>query len=252
MKSLESFWNNLPLQKNKNYMDKKITIAIDGFSSTGKSTVAKRLAKELGYIYVDTGAMYRAVTLYMMRKVFVSEGNFDEEAILRHLPFISLHFEFNEDLGFGEMYLNDENVEKEIRYMEVSQNVSKVSAIPNVRKKLVEQQQEMGKEKGIVMDGRDIGTVVFPDAELKIFMTASTEQRAQRRFDELKERGDKVEYNEVLQNVKDRDFMDSTRDDSPLRMADDAVEFDNSNMGLEEQFEKILKIAKDKIEEVNS
>lgn len=233
-------------------MDKKITIAIDGFSSTGKSTVAKRLARELGYIYVDTGAMYRAVTLYMMRKIFVSEGNFDEEAIIRHLPFISLHFVFNDDLGFGEMYLNDENVEKEIRYMEVSQNVSKVAAIPEVRKKLVEQQQEMGKEKGIVMDGRDIGTVVFPDAELKIFMTASTEQRAQRRYDELVERGDEVEYDSVLKNVKDRDFMDSTRDDSPLRKADDAIEFDNSSMGLEEQFEKILKIAKDKIKEVNS
>lgn len=230
-------------------MDKKITIAIDGFSSTGKSTVAKRLAKELGYIYVDTGAMYRAVTLYMMRKVFVSKGNFDEEAIIRHLPFVSLRFDFNEDLGYAEMYLNDENIEKEIRYMEVSQQVSKVSAIPQVRKMLVEQQQEMGKEKGVVMDGRDIGTVVFPDAELKIFMTASTEQRAQRRYDELKERGDKVDYDEVLQNVKDRDFMDSTREDSPLRMAEDAIEFDNSEMDLDEQFEKILKIVKDKLDE---
>ncbi|MGA8854256.1 MAG: (d)CMP kinase [Christiangramia sp.] len=230
-------------------MDKKITIAIDGFSSTGKSTVAKRLAKELGYIYVDTGAMYRAVTLYMMRKVFVSDGNFDEEAIIRHLPFVSLRFDFNEDLGYAEMYLNDENIEKEIRYMEVSQQVSKVSAIPQVRKMLVEQQQEMGKEKGVVMDGRDIGTVVFPDAELKIFMTASTEQRAQRRYDELKERGDKVDYDEVLQNVKDRDFMDSTREDSPLRMAEDAIEFDNSEMDLDEQFEKILKIVKDKLDE---
>ena len=230
-------------------MDNKITIAIDGFSSTGKSTVAKRLAKELGYIYVDTGAMYRAVTLYMMRKVFVSDGNFDEEAIIRHLPFVSLRFDFNEELGYAEMYLNDENIEKEIRYMEVSQQVSKVSAIPKVRKMLVEQQQEMGKEKGVVMDGRDIGTVVFPDAELKIFMTASTEQRAQRRYDELKERGDKVDYEEVLQNVKDRDFMDSTREDSPLRMADDAIEFDNSEMDLDEQFEKILKIVKDKLDE---
>ncbi|QYA26243.1 (d)CMP kinase [Gramella sp. MT6] len=233
-------------------MEKKITIAIDGFSSTGKSTVAKRLAKELGYIYVDTGAMYRAVTLYMMRKVFVSKGNFDKEAIIRHLPFVSLKFEFNDDLGHGEIYLNEENVEKEIRYMEVSEQVSKVSAIPEVRKKLVEQQQEMGKNKGVVMDGRDIGTVVFPDAELKIFMTASTETRAQRRYDELKERGDEVEFDDVLKNVKDRDFMDSTRDDSPLIMADDAIEFDNSKLGLEEQFDKILKIAKDKITEVNS
>ncbi len=233
-------------------MDKKITIAIDGFSSTGKSTVARRLAKELEYIYVDTGAMYRAVTLYMMRKVFVSEGNFDKEAIIRHLPFISLHFEFDEELGYGHMYLNDENVEKEIRYMEVSQQVSKVSTIPEVRKMLVEQQQEMGKNKGVVMDGRDIGTVVFPDAELKIFMTASTETRAQRRYDELKGRGDDVNFDEVLKNVKDRDYMDSTRDDSPLVMAEDAIEFDNSEMGLDEQFNEILKIAKDKIEEVNS
>lgn len=233
-------------------MEKKITIAIDGFSSTGKSTVAKRLAKELGYVYVDTGAMYRAVTLFMMRKIFVSEDNIDEEAIIRHLPFINLHFEFNEDLGYGEMYLNNENVEKEIRYLEVSQQVSKVSAIPQVRKKLVEQQQEMGENKGVVMDGRDIGTVVFPDAELKIFMTASTETRAQRRYDELKDRGDDINFDDVLKNVKDRDYMDSTREDSPLIKADDAIEFDNSNLGLEEQFEKILKIAKDKIAEVNS
>lgn len=233
-------------------MDKKITIAIDGFSSTGKSTVARRLAKELGYVYVDTGAMYRAVTLYMMRKVFVSEGNFDEEAILRHLPFINLKFVFNEDLGYGEIYLNDENVEEEIRYLEVSKHVSKVSAIPKIRKMLVEQQQEMGKEKGIVMDGRDIGTVVFPDAELKIFMTASTQQRAQRRYDELMGRGDDISYDDVLENVKDRDFMDSTREDSPLRKADDAIEFDNSNMNLEEQFEKVLKIARDRIKEVDS
>ena len=233
-------------------MSKKITIAIDGFSSTGKSTVAKRLAKELEYVYVDTGAMYRAVTLYMMRKIFVSDGNIDKEAIIRHLPFISLRFEYDEELGYGHMFLNNENVEKEIRYMEVSEQVSKVSAIPQVRKMLVEQQQEMGKSKGVVMDGRDIGTVVFPDAELKIFMTASTETRAQRRYDELNGRGDDVKFEEVLKNVKDRDYMDSTREDSPLRMADDAVEFDNSDLGLDEQFEKILKIANDKISEVNS
>lgn len=233
-------------------MENKITIAIDGFSSTGKSTVARRLAKELEYIYVDTGAMYRAVTLYMMRKLFVAKGNFDEEAIVRHLPFVNLHFEFDEELGYGHMFLNNENVEKEIRYMEVSQQVSKVSAIPQVRKMLVKQQKEMGKHKGVVMDGRDIGTVVFPDAELKLFMTASTEKRAQRRYDELKGRGDDVNFDEVLQNVKDRDFTDSTRNDSPLRKADDAIEFDNSDMELEEQFNKILKIAKEKIEEVNS
>lgn len=228
-------------------MSKKITIAIDGFSSTGKSTVAKGLAKKLNYVYVDTGAMYRAVTLYMMRKLFVSDTNFDEEAIIRHLPFVSLKFVFNEDKGFGEMYLNGENVEKEIRYMEVSQQVSKVAAVTDVRKMLVEQQQEMGKEKGVVMDGRDIGTVVFPDAELKIFMTASTEKRAQRRYDELIERGDEVEYDAVLKNVKDRDFMDSTREDSPLIRAEDAVEFDNSDLDLEEQFNQILKIVEDRL-----
>ncbi len=233
-------------------MEKKITIAIDGFSSTGKSTVAKRLAKELGYIYVDTGAMYRAVTLYMMRKVFVSNDAINEEAIIRHLPFVSLHFEFNEELGYGEMFLNGENVEKEIRYLEVSQQVSKVSAIPQVRKMLVRQQQEMGKDKGVVMDGRDIGTVVFPDAELKIFMTASTKQRAQRRYDELIDRGDEIEFEDVLKNVKDRDYMDSTREDSPLIKAEDAVEFDNSNLGKEEQFQKILKVTRQKIAEVNS
>lgn len=229
-------------------MSRKITIAIDGFSSTGKSTVAKKLAKELNYIYVDTGAMYRAVTLYMMRKVFVSEGNFDEEAIIRHLPFINLKFVFNEDLGFGEMYLNSENVEKEIRYMEVSNQVSKVAALSKVRKMLVDQQKEMGKDKGVIMDGRDIGTVVFPDAELKIFMTASTEERANRRFDELKERGDEVEYDEVLKNVKDRDFVDSTRDDSPLRKADDAIEIDTSSMEINEVYEEILKLAKERID----
>ncbi|MUP45480.1 (d)CMP kinase [Gramella sp. BOM4] len=233
-------------------MNKKITIAIDGHSSTGKSTVARRLAKELGYIYVDTGAMYRAVTLYMMRKVFVSESNFNEEAILRHLPFVDLEFKFNDKTGKADMYLENENVEEEIRYMEVSKHVSQVSAIPEVRRKLVEQQQEMGKEKGVVMDGRDIGTVVFPDAELKIFMTASTEKRAHRRYAELKARGEEVEYDEVEKNVKERDYLDSTREDSPLVRAEDAIEFDNSDMDLEEQFEKILKIAQDKIQEVNS
>ncbi|WP_405198547.1 (d)CMP kinase [Christiangramia sp. LLG6405-1] len=230
-------------------MSKKITIAIDGFSSTGKSTVAKGLAKKLNYVYVDTGAMYRAVTLYMMRKLFVSDNNFSEESIIRHLPFVSLKFVFNEQKGFAEMYLNGENVEKEIRYMEVSEQVSKVAAVPDVRKMLVDQQQEMGKEKGVVMDGRDIGTVVFPDAELKIFMTASTEKRAQRRYDELIERGDEVEFEAVLKNVKDRDFMDSTREDSPLIKADDAVEFDNSDLDLEEQFEQILKIVEDRLSE---
>ncbi len=230
-------------------MTKKITIAIDGFSSTGKSTVAKQLAAELGYVYVDTGAMYRAVTLYLMRKMLVSDTHFDEEAILRHLPFINISFVFNEEVGYGEVHLNNENVEKEIRLMEVSQQVSKVAAVPDVRKMLVKIQQEIGKNKAVVMDGRDIGTVVFPDADLKLFMTASTEKRAERRYDELKDRGDDIKYEDVLTNVKERDYLDTTREDSPLVKAEDAIEIDNSNMNLEEQFEKVLKLAKDKIEE---
>ncbi|HKL35464.1 MAG TPA: (d)CMP kinase [Salegentibacter sp.] len=230
-------------------MSKKITIAIDGYSSTGKSTVAKQLAAELGYVYVDTGAMYRAVTLYLMRKMLVSDTHFDEEAILRHLPFINISFVFNEEVGYGEVHLNNENVEKEIRLMEVSQQVSKVAAVPDVRKMLVKIQQEIGKNKAVVMDGRDIGTVVFPDADLKLFMTASTEKRAERRYDELKDRGDDIKYEDVLTNVKERDYLDTTREDSPLVKAEDAIEIDNSNMNLEEQFEKVLKLAKDKIEE---
>lgn len=230
-------------------MSKKITIAIDGYSSTGKSTVAKQLAAELGYVYVDTGAMYRAVTLYLMRKMLVSDTHFDEEAILRHLPFINISFVFNEEVGYGEVHLNNENVEKEIRLMEVSKQVSKVAAVADVRKMLVKIQQEIGKNKEVVMDGRDIGTVVFPDADLKLFMTASTEKRAERRYDELKGRGDEVKYEDVLANVKERDYLDTTREDSPLVKAEDAIEIDNSDMNLKEQFEKVLKLAKDKIEE---
>jgi len=230
-------------------MSKKITIAIDGYSSTGKSTVAKQLAAELGYVYVDTGAMYRAVTLYLMRKMIVTDTNFDEEAILRQLPFINIGFVFNKEVGYGEVHLNNENVEKEIRLMEVSQQVSKVAAVPDVRKMLVKIQQEIGKNKAVVMDGRDIGTVVFPDADLKLFMTASTEKRAERRYDELKGRGDEVKYEDVLANVKERDYLDTTREDSPLVKAEDAIEIDNSDMNLEEQFEKVLKLAKEKIEE---
>ncbi|GAB2772310.1 (d)CMP kinase [Salinimicrobium soli] len=223
-------------------MTKKITIAIDGFSSTGKSTVAKQLAKELGYVYVDTGAMYRAVTLYALRKNFISENSFDSKALVASLPAVKLKFIFNPDRGFAEMYLNGENVEKEIRQMEVSQYVSKIAAVPEVREMLVAQQQEMGKEKGIVMDGRDIGTVVFPDAELKIFMTASAEERAQRRFKELSERGEEVTYKEVLENVQERDHLDTTRKDSPLVKASDAKEIDNSHLTLSGQFEKILEL----------
>jgi len=223
-------------------MTKKITIAIDGFSSTGKSTVAKQLAKELGYVYVDTGAMYRAVTLYALRKKYISEEDFDSKALVADLSAVKLKFIFNPEVGFGEMYLNGENVEKEIRQMEVSQFVSKVAAIPEVREMLVAQQQEMGREKGIVMDGRDIGTVVFPNAELKIFMTASAEERAQRRFKELSERGETVTYEEVLKNVQERDHLDTTREDSPLVKASDAKEIDNSHLTLTGQFEKILEL----------
>jgi cytidylate kinase len=221
-------------------LTKKITIAIDGFSSTGKSTLAKQLAKHLGYIYVDTGAMYRAVALFAMQNDFISVNSLDKIGLINSLKNIILEFKFNFDLGFAEMYLNGQNVEKEIRTIEVSGFVSKVAEISEVRSKLVEQQQEMGKNKAIVMDGRDIGTVVFPDAELKIFMTASAATRAQRRFDELQQKGDSVTYEEVLKNVEERDYIDTHRDDSPLVMADDAVEIDNSHLTREEQFEAVL------------
>ncbi|MBA4276105.1 (d)CMP kinase [Flavobacterium sp.] len=225
-------------------MDKKIIIAIDGFSSTGKSTLAKELAKHLGYVYVDTGAMYRAVALFAMQNGYIDKEFFDIQSLINSLPFIRLVFKFNPDLGFAEMYLNDVNVEKEIRTIEVSNYVSKVAEIPEVRSKLVEQQQEMGKSKGIVMDGRDIGTVVFPEAELKIFMNASAHTRAERRFKELKEKGDQVSFEEVLKNIEERDYIDTHRDDSPLVRAKDALEFDNSNISKQEQFEKVLKLVK--------
>lgn len=225
-------------------MDKKIIIAIDGFSSTGKSTLAKELAKHLGYVYVDTGAMYRAVAFFAMQNGYIGKEFFDIQSLIHSLPFIKLVFKFNPDLGFAEMYLNDVNVEKEIRTIEVSNYVSKVAEIPEVRSKLVEQQKEMGKAKGIVMDGRDIGTVVFPYAELKIFMNASAHTRAERRFKELKEKGDIVSFDEVLKNIEERDYIDTHRDDSPLVKAKDALEFDNSNISKQEQFEKVLKLVK--------
>ncbi len=224
-------------------MTKKITIAIDGFSSTGKSTLAKQLAKHLGYIYVDTGAMYRAVAFFAMQNNLISVDSFNKVGLVNKLKDIVLEFKFNTELGFAEMYLNGQNVEKEIRTIEVSGFVSKVAEISEVRAKLVEQQQEMGKNKAIVMDGRDIGTVVFPDAELKIFMTASAATRAQRRFDELLQKGDVVTYEEVLKNVEERDYIDTHREDSPLVMADDAVEIDNSHLTREEQFEAVLDLA---------
>ena len=223
-------------------MKKQITIAIDGFSSTGKSTLAKQLAQKLGYIYVDTGAMYRAVAYFAMQNQLISVDSFNKVGLVNQLKNIVLEFKFNSELGFAEMYLNGVNVEKAIRTIEVSGYVSKVAEVSEVRAKLVEQQQEMGKNKGIVMDGRDIGTVVFPDAELKIFMTASAVTRAQRRFDELVQKGDSVSYEEVLKNVEERDYIDTHREDSPLIMAEDAVEIDNSHLTREEQFQAVLEL----------
>ncbi|ALJ03925.1 cytidylate kinase [Pseudalgibacter alginicilyticus] len=221
-------------------MSNKITIAIDGHSSTGKSTIAKQIANKLGYVYVDSGAMYRAVTLYAMKQGLINEDDFNIEALIDQLNKIDISFKFNENLGFAEVYLNDENVEKAIRTLEVSGFVSKVAAVSEVRKKLVAIQQQIGNDKGVVMDGRDIGTVVFPDAELKIFMTASAETRAERRYKELIDRGDDVIYENVLKNVQERDYLDSTRKDSPLIKADDAIEIDNSNLSLQEQHDKVL------------
>ncbi len=222
---------------------RKITIAIDGYSSTGKSTIAKQLAKALGYIYVDTGAMYRAVTLFALRNKFIGGERDNMEALISLLPKVNLKFVYNQELGFAEMYLNGENVEEEIRTLKVSNYVSKIATLEQVRYKLVEMQKQMGLDKGIVMDGRDIGTVVFPDAELKIFMTASMETRAFRRYKELLEKNEQVTYEEVLKNVQNRDYIDSHRKFSPLKKAEDAIEFDNGDMGLKEQFERIHNFA---------
>lgn len=221
----------------------KLIIAIDGFSSTGKSTLAKQLARKLKYVYVDTGAMYRAVTLFAMQQNFINENQFDINSLKENLDKIKIHFVYNDEKGFAEVYLNDVNVEGEIRTMNVSQLVSQVSTISEVREKLVQQQQEMGKNKGIVMDGRDIGTVVFPNADIKFFMTASADKRAFRRYKELIDRGDAdVTYERVLKNVESRDYIDSTREHSPLKKAKDAIEIDNSDMGLEEQFERVYNL----------
>ncbi len=215
-------------------MNNKITIAIDGYSSSGKSTMAKRLAAEIGYRYIDSGAMYRAVTLYAMQhNMIAQDGTPDKERIIAALPDIKINFEVQD--GTQSTILNGVNVEKEIRQMAVSNNVSPVAAIPEVRHRLVAIQQAFGKEKGIVMDGRDIGTTVFPNAELKIFVKASAETRAQRRFKELIEKGSRASYAEVLANVVHRDHLDETREESPLRQAEDAILLDNSNMSLEEQ-----------------
>ena len=230
-------------------MSKKIIIAIDGFSSTGKSTIAKLIAEKYNYIYVDTGAMYRAVSLYAKNNNFVGKDFLNKKDLILSLDKISLSFQFNDELGFAEMYLNGKNIENEIRTLEVSQLVSNVATVSEVRTKLVAEQQKMGKESGIVMDGRDIGTVVFPDAELKLFMTASADKRATRRYKELIDRGDKVSFEEILFNVQERDRIDSTREDSPLMKAEDAIEFDNSDMGIKEQFERICTLVDRKLQE---
>lgn len=215
---------------------KKITIAIDGLSSCGKSTMAKELAKAIGYIYVDTGAMYRAVTLFALRHgIFNADGSVQLEKLKEMMPQIGVSFKLNSVTGRPETYLNSENVEQEIRSMEVSAHVSPIAAIDFVRTALVAQQQQMGKGKGIVMDGRDIGTVVFPDAELKIYVTAEAKVRAQRRFEELKEKGQPADFNTILKNVQERDYIDSHREVSPLRKADDALELDNSHLTIAQQ-----------------
>ncbi|MGP1473045.1 (d)CMP kinase [Prevotella intermedia] len=215
---------------------KKITIAIDGFSSCGKSTMAKDLARELGYVYVDTGAMYRCVTLYALRHgLFRTDGTINLPQLEAEIPNINISFKLNKETGRPDTYLNNENVESEIRTMEVSSHVSPIAAVPFVRAALVAQQQKMGEDKGIVMDGRDVGTVVFPNAELKIFVTASAEVRAQRRYDELKAKGMEADFEEILDNVKQRDYIDSHREVSPMRKADDAIELDNSHISIAEQ-----------------
>lgn len=226
---------------------KKITIAIDGHSSCGKSTMAKSLAREIGYIYVDTGAMYRSVTLFAMRKgLFGEDGTLDEKGLKAEMQNICITFRLNAETGRPDTYLNGELVEREIRTVEVSSHVSRVAAVPFVRAVLVEQQQRMGDEKGIVMDGRDIGTVVFPDAEMKVFVTAQADVRARRRYDELKAKGMEADYEEILHNVEERDYLDTHRATSPLRKADDAVVLDNSHMTIDEQNEWLLRLFREK------
>jgi cytidylate kinase len=226
---------------------KKITIAIDGFSSTGKSTLAKQLAQKLQYIYVDSGAMYRAVALYTLQNNLIENNELNTVALINNLPKISVSFQYNELLKVSEIYLNGVNVNTEIRSMEVSNTVSRVATVPEIRQQLVALQQQMGAQKGIVMDGRDIGTVVFPDAELKLFMTSSANTRAQRRFDELIESGAMVTFEDVLENITSRDYLDSTREDSPLFKATDAIEIDNSNLSLDQQFDKVLALVASKL-----
>jgi cytidylate kinase len=220
---------------------KKITIAIDGHSSCGKSTMAKELARKLGYIYVDTGAMYRTVTLYAMRNnLFTSDGEVMTDELQKQMNNIKVSFCINKETGRPDACLNDECVENIIRSIEVSNHVSKIAAIPFVREAMVEQQRRMGAEKGIVMDGRDIGTTVFPDAELKIFVTASAKVRAQRRYEELQQKGMPADFDEILKNVEERDYIDSHREVSPLRQAEDAILLDNSDLTIPQQNEWLM------------
>ncbi|MFO7829518.1 MAG: (d)CMP kinase [Bacteroidales bacterium] len=229
--------------------NKKIIIAIDGYSSSGKSTLAKAIAKHLGYKYIDSGAMYRAITLFALQNNLIDLKNnvVNEEKLKALLESVSINFKYNQSKNRQETFLNNENVEDEIRRMDVSNTVSFVSKLKFVRKKMVRIQQEMGKEKGIVMDGRDIGTVVFPDAEIKIFMNANPEVRAKRRYKELTENNVNVSYDEILENVKNRDHIDETRDESPLKKAPDSIELDNSNMTEKEQLEWVLGLIKKKM-----
>ena len=228
---------------------KKITIAIDGFSSCGKSTMAKELAKKIGYIYVDTGAMYRSVTLFAMQHgLFNADGSVKTDALKQQMSNIDITFKFNEKAGRPDTYLNGECVEEAIRTLEVSNHVSPIAAIPFVRAAMVARQQRMGRDKGIVMDGRDIGTTVFPEAELKVFVTASAEVRAQRRYDELKEKGMPADFDDILKNVQERDYIDSHREVSPLRKAADAIELDNSHMTIAEQNDWLMRQVQQRIE----
>ncbi len=228
---------------------KKITIAIDGHSSCGKSTMAKDLARRIGYVYIDTGAMYRAVTLFAMRHNLIANGQVNAAKLQEEMGNIHISLRLNPETQRPDTYLNGECVEREIRTMEVSRHVSLIAALPFVRSAMVEMQREMGKEKGVVMDGRDIGTVVFPHAELKIFVTASAEVRAQRRYDELTAKGEKCNYEEILENVKERDHIDSTREISPLRQAEDAIVLDNTHMTIPEQENWLMEEYKKRTEE---
>lgn len=227
---------------------KKLTIAIDGHSSCGKSTIAKQLAKKLNYIYIDTGAMYRAVTLFALRNQLIENGEVKKNELIEQLPEIDIVFRYNERTKQSEVCLNNEIVENEIRSLWVSEHVSPVSTIKEVREKMVSKQQEMGKNDGVVLDGRDIGTVVFPDADFKLFMTASAEVRAKRRYKELTEKGHSVSFNKILRNIENRDHIDQNRAESPLMKADDAIVLDNSNLTPNEQINKVMNMLNMKIE----